>query len=93
MKGRTSKGLLPVQTYLVGMELAGTIPEGLLKAKLLSERGCDITTQVEDERDTRFSLSPDEQAFYKSLPEWNEDHYDFDCSGSHRSQEHSKGDH
>ena len=42
------------------------------KVKLLSAKGCDSVVYTEGERDSRYSLTRDEQAFYKSLPEWNE---------------------
>ncbi len=72
MKGRTTKGLLPVQTYLSGMNLAPEQLDGYRKSKLLSAKGCDSIVYTEGERDTRYSLSSSEVAFYKSLPEWNE---------------------
>ncbi len=46
------------------------------KVKLLSSKGCDIVDYSEDDRATSRSLSIAEQDFYKSLPEWNEAHYD-----------------
>ncbi len=71
------KGRKYIQRSIVlGPVIAGDIIEGLYKSKLLSAKGCDTVTQVEDERDTRYSLSHAEVAFYKSLPEWNEEHYD-----------------
>ncbi len=88
MKARTSIVLLDDNGNEVGTVLASDQQGFYLRSTLLSEKGCDITTQVEDERATSRSLSPNEVAFYKSLPEWNEEHYDFDLSGSYRSQEY-----
>ena len=73
MKGRS----------LVESFLAGSVPLtldqqiGYYKSKLLSQKGCDSIVYTEGVRETRYSLSTDEQAFYKSLPEWNEEHYGF----------------
>ena len=60
------------RTYIDGTEVASRELSFIQRSKLLSSKGCDITTQVEDERPTSRSLSPREIAFYKSLPEWNE---------------------
>ncbi len=48
--------------------------EGYNKSKLLSAKGCDSIVQAEDERrrSGQTDLFPDELAFYKSLPEYNE---------------------
>ncbi len=91
MKAHPSIVMLDDNGNEVGTVLASDQQGFYLKSKLLSAHGCDITTQVEDERVTSKSLTPNEVAFYKSLPEWNEEHYDFDYSGSLRSQEHSEG--
>ena len=62
--------------YIDGTEVASKERSFIERSKLLSSKGCDITTQVEDERATSKSLTAAEAAFYKSLPEWNEEHYD-----------------
>jgi len=48
--------------------------EGYYKSKLLSAKGYDSIVQAEDERKRtgQLDLFPDDLAFYKSLPEWNE---------------------
>ena len=60
------------------------------KVKLLSSKGCDKVVYTEDEREMSKSLTMAEQAFYKSLPEWNEEHYDLSARGSLRSQEYGE---
>ncbi len=63
--------------FLVNMQepcqLSPSSLDGYNKSKLLSAKGCDSIVYTEGERETR-DLSIDEQLFYKSLPEWNEEH-------------------
>jgi len=68
MKGRTLTELFLART--VPMSLDRQV--GYYKSKLLSQRGCDSILLTEDERATSKSVSHAEEAFYKSLPEWNE---------------------
>jgi len=68
MKGRP----LTRSSYIDGTEVASRELSFIQRSKLLSSKGCDIVEYSKGERDSRFSLTPDEQAFYKSLPEWNE---------------------
>ena len=71
MKGRTLvESFLASSMSTYEMSLDQQIQ--MRKVKLLSAQGCDIVDYSEDERVTSKSLSIAEQAFYKSLPEWNE---------------------
>ena len=79
MKGRRNRmteGRTIVNSLMQDMcQLSFAQQDGLNKSKLLSSKGCDSIVYTEGERETSKSLSVDEQAFYKSLPEWNEEHY------------------
>jgi len=79
------------RSYIDGTEVASREFAFIQRSKLLSSRGCDISTQVEDERATSDSYPGELSAFYKSIPEYNEEQYELDLSGSYRSEKHSEG--
>ena len=77
MKGRTIRKLLDMHWngfQRLGTNLAPDQLDGYLRSKLLSSRGCATLNYEEGDQATRKSLSPSECAFYKSLPEWSEEH-------------------
>ena len=57
-------------------QLAPDQLDGYLRSKLLSSRGCDTIEYSKGERLRQTDLFSEDMAFYKSLPEWNEEHYD-----------------
>ena len=59
-KGRTLNKPLVVKDIITGMELAGGKLEGYLQSKLLSQRGCDIVSDIDEagdqEQERQFDL-------------------------------------